>query len=380
MSAPRVAFITNLCPYYRRPLFEVLGQRFETSFFFFSEGEERYLGPALKHDPSGLPVRNVRRVSIAGSPLLVGLHSELRPENYDVVVKCINGRLMLPFTYHLARRRALPFVLWSGLWHHPRTLAHRASRLWVEHIYRGADAIVTYGDHVRRFLAAVPGVTAEKIYVAGQAIDSAPFDNVTPNFPEPARILYVGQLEESKGVRELLTAFSAIKRNGDGVVLRLIGTGSLVGKVRAAASAESGIEVLGYTPHDAIPGQLAHARCLVLPSVTTRWGRETWGLVINEAMAAGVPVITTDAVGAAAGGLVQDGRNGFVVPEKTPDALAAAMSRLVSDASLAETLGARARVDVAKFDYSRMADSFADAIEHAVTAREPKRRGLIRND
>jgi len=380
MRALRVAFITNLCPWYRRPLFELLAQRFETNFFFFSQGEERYLGSALKHEPGGLPVRDARRVSIAGSPLLVGLHAELRRENYDVVVKCINGRLMLPFTYHLARRRGLPFVLWTGLWHHPRTVAHRASRLWVEHIYRGADAIVTYGDHVRRFIGAVPGVTLEKVCVAGQAIDSTPYSDVAPNFPEPARILYVGQLAESKGIPELITAFSAMKRNGDGVVLRLIGTGPLAGKVREAAREGSGIEVLGYTPNEAIPGELAHARCLVLPSVTTKWGRETWGLVINEAMAAGVPVITTDAVGAAAGGLVQDGRNGFVVPEKTPDALAAAMSRLVSDASLAGTLGARARVDVAAFDYSRMFHAFADSIEHAVAARNPKRRGFIRDD
>jgi glycosyltransferase involved in cell wall biosynthesis len=223
-------------------------------------------------------------------------------------------------------------------------------------------------------------VTGEKVYVAGQAIDSGPFDSVAPNFPEPARILFVGRLEESKGVRELLTAFSALKGNGDNVVLRFIGTGSLAGKVRAVAGVESGIEVLGYTPHAAIPGELAHARCLVLPSVTTKWGREPWGLVINEAMAAGVPVITTDAVGAAAAGLVQDGRNGFVVPEKTPDALATAMSRLVSDASLAGMLGARARADVAEFDYSRMVHAFAKAIDHAVAARNAKRRGFIRDD
>ncbi len=197
---------------------------------------------------------------------------------------------MLPFTYHLARRRALPFVLWSGLWHHPQTVAHRASRPWVEHIYRGADAIVTYGDHVRGFHWCGPrGHTWKRSTWPDRQSIQRHLAAVAPNFPEPARILYVGQLEESKGIPELLTAFSAMKRNGDGIVLRLIGTGSLAGKVRAAASVESGIEVLGYTPHEAIPGELAHARCLVLPSVTTKWGREPWGLVINEAMAAGVP-------------------------------------------------------------------------------------------
>jgi glycosyltransferase involved in cell wall biosynthesis len=369
VSRPRVAFITNLCPYYRRPLYELIARRFETTFFFFSKGEERYLGSALKHEPGGLPVREVRRVVIAGNPLLVGLHGELRPEKYDVVVKCINGRLMLPYTYHLARRRTLPFVLWSGLWHHPQTLAHRASKRWVEHIYRRADAIVAYGDHVRRFVGEVPGVAANKVYGAGQAIDPAPYEGISPNFEESARILYIGRLDESKGIGDLLEAFSATGERGDGAELRLAGTGSLANQVRAAAKANSGIQVLGHTPHEAIPDELARARCVVLPSVTTKWGREPWGLVVNEAMTAGVPVIATDAVGAAAGGLVQDGRNGLVVPEREPVALAAAMSRLVSDASLARRLGANARADVAAFDYSRMLEAFTGAIDHAITFR-----------
>ena len=53
----------------------------------------------------------------------------------------------------------------------------------------------------------------------------------------------------------------------------------------------------------------------VLPSITTRLFKEPWGLVVNEAFNQGVPVIATDAVGAAAGGLVENGVNGFVVPE-----------------------------------------------------------------
>ena len=58
-------------------------------------------------------------------------------------------------------------------------------------------------------------------------------------------------------------------------------------------------DVVGYLPQQRLPETLAGARCLVLPSVTTALDREPWGLVVNEAMHAGVPVIATDAVGAA---------------------------------------------------------------------------------
>ena len=65
-----------------------------------------------------------------------------------------------------------------------------------------------------------------------------------------------------------------------------------------------------------------------MPSIATRTFREPWGLVANEAMHAGLPVIATDAVGAAAGGLVRHERNGLVVPAGDASALAGAIERL----------------------------------------------------
>lgn len=375
MNPPRVAFITNLCPYYCRPLFELLAERMRTTFYFFSEGEEHYLGSSIQHEPGDVPVRAVRRATVFGQPLLLGLEAELRRADYDVVVKCINGRLMVPYVYQLAKRRDIPFVLWTGIWFHPETRVHRLTRPLVERIYRGADAIVTYGDHVKRFVEAAPGVAPGKTFVAGQAIDPRAFSPVVPKFGNPAEVLFIGQLEEHKGVQSLLAAFAVVQDQG--ARLRLIGSGSLEEEVRAQARLDSRIEVLGHVPNADIPAELARARCLVLPSVTTERHRETWGLVVNEAMAAGVPVVATDAVGAAAGGLVRDGHNGLVVPERDPDALAAAIRRLVSDARSARSLGAQARSDVTAFDYPRMAQAFVDATEHAIAVRStdpPPRR------
>lgn len=365
-SRPRVAFITNLCPYYRYPLFELLAERFATTFYFFSRGEEPYLGAGIEHEERGLPVREVSRIKVGGQPLLIGLSSELSRNRFDVVVKCINGRLMTPYVYVLAKRRRLPFILWTGMWHHPRTVSHRVTRPLVNSLYRGADAIVTYGDHVRRYVTAVPGVSEAKTYVAGQAIDTNPFAVVERGGASPPTVLFVGRLEVEKGLLDLLDAFGRVV--DPHARLRVAGSGPLEPLVRARAELDPRIEPLGQVSRSELPRVHADTRCLVLPSVTTASFREPWGLVVNEAMASGLPVVATTAVGAAAGGLVRSGRNGLVVPERRPTALAGAIEKLLGDPRLAGELGAQARIDVAEFSYTRMGDAFAGAIGRATRA------------
>ena len=153
-----------------------------------------------------------------------------------------------------------------------------------------------------------------------------------------------------------------------------MGNGSLEPEVARRAARDPRMEVVGYLPQERLPEALARARCLVLPSITTALDREPWGLVVNEAMHAGVPVIATDAVGAAAGGLVRHDSNGLIVPERDPPALAAAIRRLTTDAALAARLGDQARRDVERFSHRAMADAFEAAVEHAVSVRPPTGR------
>src|ERR1035438_572291 len=94
----------------------------------------------------------------------------------------------------------------------------------------------------------------------------------------------------------------------------------------------------------------ADADILVVPSIRTRTFREPWGLVVNEAMNRGLAVIASDAVGAVAGGLVRDGRNGLVVRVSDSDALAGAMVRLAGDDELRARLGAAGAQDVSASD------------------------------
>jgi glycosyltransferase involved in cell wall biosynthesis len=111
-----------------------------------------------------------------------------------------------------------------------------------------------------------------------------------------------------------------------------------------------------------LPPYYAAADALVLPSIATRTFREPWGLVCNEAMHQGTPVIASDAVGAAAGGLVVDGRTGMVVPAGDADALAARLTALATAPELRARLGAEARAHVAGYTPEHWADGMSAAL------------------
>jgi glycosyltransferase involved in cell wall biosynthesis len=361
----RIAFIDYFATHYRKRLYEELAQRMDVDFYFFADERERYWNRKIPLVGSGDFHRvELRRFRLAGQAVMPGVAPRLLSGRYDAVVKSLNGKLMLPIVYGASRVRRVPFVLWTGMWHHPVTRFHRVTHALTRQVYRSSGAIVAYGEHVKRFVVDEAGIETDKVFVAGQAVEPERFVSVQPSRNGAAQVLFVGQFEERKGLADLLDAFAAVPEPS--ARLRLVGNGSLKDDLVRRAAQDPRLEVVGYVPQERLPDVLSQASCLVLPSITTPLDREPWGLVINEAMHAAVPVIATDAVGAAAGGLVQDGRNGFIVPERDPERLGAAIDRLVRDPELAIRLGDQARSDVERFSHRAMADAFEAAIEHAI--------------
>jgi glycosyltransferase involved in cell wall biosynthesis len=321
-----VALVTGTVSPYRREPFRLLAE---------TEGVEviawRDAGEAI----AGLTVHATDQLGAA---------RHISQRRYRAVIAGLGGRIALPAIYAEARRARIPFVLWTSIWSHPRTPAHALSLLPTRFIYRRADAVVTYGphvsDHVKRQRR------RGNVFEAPQAVSAEQFGAPVPDdrrreWRERAGVgddgflaLFVGRLEEEKGVQVLLDAWRRAQL-GD-AALALAGDGPL----RPPAG------WLGQVPRDELPALYAAADVLVVPSIQTATFTEPWGLVVNEAMHQGRPVIATDAVGAAAGGLVRDGRNGLVVPQDDPAALATALRQVASDTSLRERLGDAARHDV----------------------------------
>jgi glycosyltransferase involved in cell wall biosynthesis len=121
-------------------------------------------------------------------------------------------------------------------------------------------------------------------------------------------------------------------------------------------------EFAGFIPHAALPDYYAESRLLLLPT-----SGDCWGVVINEAMVAGTPVITTEWT-AAAGELVLHERNGYVLPLDVQD-WASAASGLLSNDSMWEAFSNCARQTVKGFNYDRAAAGIFDALMYL--ANEP---------
>jgi glycosyltransferase involved in cell wall biosynthesis len=258
------------------------------------------------------------------------------------------GRVALPAAFFGARRARTPFVLWSALWGDLRTPAHLAARPLLRLVHRRAAVVVGYGPHV---VAYARRLGARAVAVAPQAVDnefwSAP---VAGDGTHPFTALFVGRDVPEKGLAVLREAWR--RADLDGARLEVLGGEHVV-------------------PAEQVRNSYAVADVLVMPSLPTRHFLEPWGLVVNEAMNQSLPVIATDAVGAAAGGLVRDGRNGLVVPAGDPDALATALRALHDDPGLRARLGANGARDVAAYTYTAWADGFAAALRGATGAGRP---------
>jgi len=113
----------------------------------------------------------------------------------------------------------------------------------------------------------------------------------------------------------------------------------------------------------------AAADIWLVPSLATRAFREPWGLVVNEAMLQGTAVIASDAVGAAAGGLVSDGNTGLIVEAGDEAALAAAIQSLERDPTLREKLAAAGSEAAARYDYKAWSAGCSAALESVSAGR-----------
>jgi len=348
-----VLLVTNLVPPDRAGAFAALHAREGIELALF--GGRSHHATAGVADP-GVPHRHVAQRAVA----------RLAASGRNRAVVCgTAGRVALPAAYAGARARGVPFVLWSALWADLETPAHRVARPLLRRIHRGAGAVATYGEHVSAYARAQG---ARSVHVAPQAVDNAFWGAGAAGAtrPDAFTALYVGRHAPGKGVEVLLEAWAkgGLASRGDGAALRLVGVapGELPGALPAGARAE------GRHAPEAVRNFLARASVLVMPSVPTRSFREPWGLVANEAMNQRIPIIATDAVGAAAGGLVRHARNGLVVAAGDPAALAGALRTLRDDRALAARLGAAGAQDVAPYTFEAWAAGMGAALACAATA------------
>ncbi len=202
-------------------------------------------------------------------------------------------------------------------------------------------------DAIARAVTAVPAAS-RAAHRAGMGV--APGD---------CQFLFVGRLTADKGVDVLIDAFARASAASPHQHLHVVGDGPLRDATERAQQALPRVRCSGRLSGDALTAAYAAADVLVLPS---RF--EPWGLVVNEAMAAGLPVIASARVGCV-DDLVVDGRTGLVVQAVDADAVGTAMVRIAGDAALRAAMGAAARRLIADWTIEAEADCVVAAWHRA---------------
>ena len=264
-------------------------------------------------------------------------------------------------------------------------------------IVRQFDAALVAGSPQVRYFSSL-GLDRNKIITGYDTVDNGFFENrsrealssaekIREELGLPGRyFLNIGRMEQKKNLETLIDAYQQVRSDlgADCPRLVLVGSGRLENPLRRRCleyglnvmhvtarpsvgfSSNADVYLMGFRQIGDLPAFYALATAFVLPS-----REDEWGLVVNEAMACGLPVIVSKAAGCAED-LVQPGRNGFLFDSADSSDLARCLGALARNPELAAAMGRASRQIVADWGCDRFALAAKRTIEIALGAKLKK--------
>jgi len=369
----RYLIINDIPTPWREPVFERVYHRLDgkVEIVYFKDNEKRRL---WSFRPGAHPKRILRALTLRRgdterffNPGLVPFLLRCRPRIALVVasIKDPSGWLAMTLCRLLGTRVALLDDSWLGRERGIGRLQRLARRIVYNHL---GDAFV---GSSRQTLALHkyynPRITDAQCFLSHLVADNDYFQSrlagrqIERNFD----IMFSGRIVEVKNPVFFAEVCAAIKRRLGRCNVLIIGEGheQLKAQMRAVLDRHGvAYRFAGFIRHDDLPDYYAQARLLLLPT-----SGDCWGVVINEAMLAGTPVITTEWT-AAAGELVLDGQNGFVLPLEV-ETWADAAARLLTDSQKWVAFSQAARAKVAEFNFDTAAAGILAAFRYLENVR-----------
>ncbi|MDX6507603.1 MAG: hypothetical protein QOG06_2247 [Gaiellaceae bacterium] len=312
----KLALVTEIPAPFRIPLWNALADRVELRVLFLAERDPRrdydLHRDEWRFDSRILPGRDL----LAYHHWLVvnrGVRRELRDFRPDGLL--VGGWNQPAFLQ--AARSGQPYALWVESTARDQ---RRNGFDWLKRrLLSSAVGVLVPGTAAREYVLSL-GVEADRIAVAPNAFDLAAFTKAV----EQARrrhapaVLTVARLSQEKDVATLLRAVEGLEAE-----LIVVGDGPQEISLREAAPANA--RFAGRATRDELPNWYANADVFALASRS-----ETWGMALSEAAAAGLPLVATEAVGAA-WDLIEPGVNGYRVPVGDEGALREALAKALAD-------------------------------------------------
>lgn len=289
----------------------------------------------------------VRQILATGEFDIVHLHEPLLPALPLAVLRA--SRATNIGTFHAYRRRtfayfyAKPVLQYFFRKLHGRIAVSACARDFVAEHFPSDYRVIPNGIDYERFSAPwvpMPGLDDGRV-----------------------NVLFVGRLEKRKGVSHLLRAWGQVRERHPEARLIVVGGGRGLKHYRTFVGAREDIVFTGVVSDEDLPRYYHSAHVFCAPST----GQESFGVVLLEAMAAGVPILSTSIPGYRE--VVSDGREGLMVPPKDSLALAASLDRLIHDAELRTRLGAEGQRTAAAYAWDRVADQVLDYYTETIHRR-----------
>jgi len=295
---------------------------------------------------------------------------------------------MVAFAYRDSVRRCLRSVDGSDtavVLYFVSTYEDKARRFWREWakrwLLKSFDAVAATGERSVRY-AQLLGVPRERVWRIGNVVDNEHFASGAKEARRRAAehrrslglperyFLCVGRLSPEKNLDTLIGSFARYRRAGGTWQLVLVGAGPEEDRLRelAGKQAPEAVHFVGWKQYPELPLYYGLASCFVLASVS-----ETWGLVVNEAMASGLPVLVSRQCGCVPE-LCQQGVNGYDFDPADVQGLAQLMHSISSDGLNLGRMGEASRRIIANFTPRTWARALAQCLETTIERKRAKRR------
>ena len=306
-----------------------------------------------------------------------GLGRMLRRMNPDLVI-APGFSLATMKVWMLSFTQRFKFIIWTGSIERKDRYSSLVRVMQRRILASGATAFVVYGSAAKSYVEQL-GVPSEKIFIGINTVDTSFFSEKTQAIREQLPALnkkyltYVGYLSRRKKVSDLVKTLIHLGKKRDDFTFEVIGDGEELPILRNLVKvnkAEDRIVFHGYQQKEDLPPYLARSNGFLFQT-----GFDIWGLVLNEAMAAGVPCIASKNAGAVQD-LLKDDNLGIVIDYSDSEHLIEAIEWLLDNPKAGQEIGQQARAFIANnASLAHSASGFVQAIQKSL--RLPKLQSAL---